>query len=449
MSLWRVGIYMGVGLIVSIDNYAVAKFGDQLWRRVHADALTSIDADDGVVIVGSYTSSPHAFRSGSAFFFNATSGASMGTITPSDGGDHDYFGWSVAIESGFVVVGAPWDADRANYAGSAYVFDMTTHRFVAKLDPSGDYMERVGDQFGYSVGVSANHIIVGAVYDDGPNGALSGGTYTYDLTGSELARMNPGGGSAFSPMGFGHSVSIDGDIAVVGGHAGDARVINLSTNSILRTLKVWDATSNEGFGRSVALDGRMALVGAQWDDDQGTDSGSAYVIDIDTGSMISKLIPNDGSRDDEFGEAVAIENGLALVGARYNGLTGAAYLFDALTGKQLAKLVADNPQLNDGFGSELAISDGIAYVLSPWNGSGQIYAFDVARVPEPTTVLLAMCSLSALSIRRVRRHRSNATAVWKRQLPPLSELDWPHRAASACSCRCSSRARPLTRDTLN
>jgi len=62
------------------------------------------------------------------------------------------------------------------------------------------------------------------------------------------------------------------------------------------------------------------------------DSGSAYVFDVATGQQLSKLTASDPGTDDSFGDSVAISGEIAIVGARHDddggSNSGSAYLFD-------------------------------------------------------------------------------------------------------------------------
>ncbi len=93
-----------------------------------------------------------------------------------------------------------------------------------------------------------------------------------------------------------------------------------------------DGAADDEFGRSVAISGTSAIVGAYLDDDDGTDSGSAYLFDTTTGQQIAKLLADDGAAEDRFGISVAISGATAIVGANRdddNGnASGSAYLFD-------------------------------------------------------------------------------------------------------------------------
>ncbi|EAM47480.1 FG-GAP repeat protein [Crocosphaera watsonii WH 8501] len=90
------------------------------------------------------------------------------------------------------------------------------------------------------------------------------------------------------------------------------------------------------FGFSVSLSGNNALVGSHFDDDKGTDSGSAYLFDVTTGNLLHKLTAPDGAAGDQFGFPVSLSDNTALIGGFGDddqGLnSGSAYLFDVTTG---------------------------------------------------------------------------------------------------------------------
>ena len=107
-----------------------------------------------------------------------------------------------------------------------------------------------------------------------------------------------------------------------------------------------DAAIEDQFGRSIAISGGVVAVGSWYDDDNGLSSGSAYLFDATTGAQLHKLISEDGYSGDVFGGFIAIDQGVVAVGAHGdndNGLqSGSAYLFDIATGDQLFKLVASD-----------------------------------------------------------------------------------------------------------
>ena len=96
-----------------------------------------------------------------------------------------------------------------------------------------------------------------------------------------------------------------------------------------------DAWQADNFGWSVATDGTFAAAGALYDDDGGTNSGSAYVFERKSKKdwpQIAKLVANDHDALDNFGISVGLSRGHAVVGSPQDDdlalSTGSAYLFD-------------------------------------------------------------------------------------------------------------------------
>lgn len=132
-----------------------------------------------------------------------------------------------------------------------------------------------------------------------------------------------------------------------------------------------DGGFSQGFGWSVDTDGVTAIVGAVGDQTNGTNSGAAYLFDVQTGMQLHKLLPMDGHASALFGGAVAVDGEFAVVGSyQHNGEfenSGDVYVFDVQTGAFLFKLADPEPQPNAGFGGDVAIRDGMIAVTS-WCG---------------------------------------------------------------------------------
>jgi regulation of enolase protein 1 (concanavalin A-like superfamily) len=99
-------------------------------------------------------------------------------------------------------------------------------------------------------------------------------------------------------------------------------------------LTASDGVLGDQFGLSVSVDGDTALIGARGDDDNGARSGSAYVFTRDgSGNWTEqdKLTASDGAQDDQFGLSVSVDGDTALIGAHFdddNGTnSGSAYIF--------------------------------------------------------------------------------------------------------------------------
>ena len=162
------------------------------------------------------------------------------------------------------------------------------------------------------------------------------------------------------------------------------------------------------FGHSVAIDGDTVLIGARNRDDNGRQSGAAYVFvrSNTTWTQQQKLVPSDGKEQDFFGETVALDGDTAVIGAlRADSL----YIFvrSGTTWTQQQKLVANDGLAGDEFSNSVAI-DGDTLVSGAWQSVGvnsttryvgSVYIFQFSENPcdastAPTDGSVGNCTSS-------------------------------------------------------
>ncbi|MCC7389305.1 MAG: hypothetical protein IT431_11100 [Phycisphaerales bacterium] len=341
----------------------------------------SIAMNDQLIVVGALWDDAKGPRSGSVYLFDAATGAQITKLVAEDGSEGDYFGHSVAIENGMIVVGAPLDDDRGLDSGSVYLFDALTGNQIGEKLYADD--GAAGDQFGVAVDVDDGVVVVSAHLDD-VNGQYSGSAYLFDAdTQRQLHKLLPHTGGAEAH--FGRSLAIDSGLVAVGAYgenswAGAVYLFEVSTGLQRFRLLPTDPNSLDYFGYSVDIASGCVVVGAFGNDDDGSQSGAAYVFDALTGVQGAKLLPDFGEDGDIFGHAVAIDHGVAVIGSRNdddNGSdSGAAYLFKASTGEQVVKLLASDGAPGDWFGQPVAIDESRVAVGAYHNeDSGAVYLF--------------------------------------------------------------------------
>jgi hypothetical protein len=353
---------------------------------------------------------------GAAYLFDLSTGQQVRKLSAMDRAQGDRFGSSVAFHGSTVVVGTPFDDDGGAATGSAYVFDALTGAQIIKLTAlDGAPFDQLGD----SVAIYGGIALVGAPGDD--DGAeLAGSAYLFNATTGQQVRKltasNPAGDGL-----FGQAVALNGSFAVVGApvhdgaglNSGAAYVFDIVTGQELFKLAPTDSTASDAFGNSVALSGNIAIIGANIKDGAGDQSGAAYLFDVTTGQQLHKLTPTDAAADDRFGSSVAIEGNLALVGARRdlgldNGGASTAYVFDVNTGQQVVQLNGSGVIDGDAYGRSVAIGPTHAIVGSSsdttaFGQTGSAFVFSV--VPEPMAASLFGPGLMAMSVVSRRRPR--------------------------------------------
>ena len=237
----------------------------------------------------------------------------------------DNFGRSVAAAGNYVVVGAALDDTVAANAGSVYVYDRSSTTPDVPIHILNNPSPAASDQFGWSVSVAGNYVAVGAYGDDVEGKNDAGSVYVYDLKSATpnfpiytLNNPNPAVGDN-----FGWSVAMAGEYIVVGAYrddhgdntdAGSAYVYKLDpTNNkaeLFATLENPTPAADDHFGVSLAVAGNYVVVGANQDDTEAPNAGSAYLYDMtldatNRAQPIHTLSDPNPAAGDNFGISVA------------------------------------------------------------------------------------------------------------------------------------------------
>lgn len=270
---------------------------------VEAQILTASDAAAGDmfgkvvsiagdrVIIGAEGNDDAGAGSGCAYIFELEGDVwgEVQKITASDAAAADIFGNDVSIAGERVIVGAMNNSDAGSATGSAYIFEwdgvawIETQKLLASDADLGNY-------FGYAVDIEGDRVIVGAVFD-GDDLFASGSAYIFDWDGVvwvETQKLTAS--DAAEEDFFGTSVSISGDKVVIGamgnnaGEASSGAAYIFEWDGVIwsetEKLSASDLGVEDYFGNTVAIDGDRTIIGAFFNDDDGNESGSAYIFQI-------------------------------------------------------------------------------------------------------------------------------------------------------------------------
>ncbi|MCB1583957.1 MAG: hypothetical protein KDI92_12910, partial [Xanthomonadales bacterium] len=406
----------------------------------------SLSESDGQLMIGTWGTDG---LKGSVFVFeyNGSEWLETQEITASDGLAGDWFGYSVSLSGQFALVGAHHDDGQS---GAAYVFEYDGNSWTQTDKLTASDMT-LNDWFGFSVSLSDNRAVVGAANDDSGRGSAYvfefngtdwietrkliaddgqssdrfgvsvdqfgdfvligapgyamdstlGGVYLFEYNGSDWNQTLKFTNSAGNPGNeFGNSVSFNADHVFIStltgliqnGVTGGVVVFNHGTGSWLEQTRLLPDPGIHDFdqyAQSLSLSGNRALIGAPGNDDNGYNSGAAYMYDYDGQSwhQTTQLTATLGADYAAFGFAVSLSGDRALIGAPYdteNGIdTGAVYVldFDGSQWNQTAKLIASDGAASDAFGYAVSLHGNRAVIgayLDDDNGdgSGSVYIFD-------------------------------------------------------------------------
>src|SRR6056297_125015 len=186
--------------------------------------------------------------------------------------------------------------------------------------------------------------------------------------GSEDAKVSPPTGQLGDNFGASFDTAAAGFGIVGAPEAGDEGAgraflytLNTTVPQLLFELSADDGVDGIDFGQSVAADNALALVGAPAESSLGPASGAAYLYLRSTGMQLDKLTASDGRGLDLFGGAVDIDFDRAVVGASGKASSsGAVYVFEivGLDAIERLKLTPSDAAAVDRFGSTVSIDGG-------------------------------------------------------------------------------------------
>jgi len=288
-------------------------------------------------------------------------------IVASDRSAGASFGHDVAIDGGQIVVGA--DSDQLDVsgnnpllaAGSAYIFQRNSNGSWSETQKLIASSRDKFDEFGTSVGINGNAVVVGAPSDDEDGAFNSGNSYIFEKDGSgtwnETQRIVPldiAGGDQ-----FGYASSIQNGMVLIGSirqefdadgnnqllNSGAAYIFEKEGNGSWtqsQKLVPADRSSSTYFGISLELKGDNAIIGATSFIKNASPAEQAYIFTRGGDNIWNEaeiLQGSDQVSGDFFAFSVAISDGNIMVGSRDEsedanggnplGQAGAVYVFES------------------------------------------------------------------------------------------------------------------------
>jgi len=302
------GIWVQQQKIVASDRAE----GDQLGRSASISgnyAIVGSNFDDHDADGNSYAES-----AGSAYIFKRDEStgvwAEVQKIVASDRSKDDWFGSSVAISGDYAIVGAYWQQNRK---GAAYIYKKDEGGSdnwgeIKKLEAT-DLVD--GDWFGVSVDIDGPVAVATAYNDDVIIGAS-----TIEQSGSAFVFHKDQGGA--------------------------------DNWGLVQKLSASDATQYDTFGRSVSISGDLLVIGASGEGNSEVEyAGAAYVFHQNAEgnwNEVQKLVASDRDSNDSFGDRVGISGNHVVItapfeshdenGANFMENAGSSYIFELIKGEQ-------------------------------------------------------------------------------------------------------------------
>jgi hypothetical protein len=380
---------------------------------------SSVSVDANTILAGAPRFDTVGFvDNGAAYMFTRGSGSVnfsqqqiLTAVFPASNGQ---FGTSVFVDGSTALVGSPLESILTSTdAGAAYFFirDPQSGDWSQQQRLTGSSPQALSE-FGGAVGLDAATAIIGSAKRDQGTSNLAGTAFAFALEplDDEFSQETDmlSAGAAASNDGFGSSVGLSGDSALVGipdadpgadVNAGEVSAFERDPDTQVfddeSTLTADDKAIQDNFGAAVSVDADTAVIGAPDAAIGGdADAGAAYVFNRDpaagnwnqsdkltAGSYVNAL--------DRFGTSVAVDADVILIGAPFhnpNGSpnAGAAFLFSRNPAEAAANQWSETQKLtagidedaDDNFGTALALDSDTALVGAPFeNSGGAVFVF--------------------------------------------------------------------------
>ena len=309
----------------------------------------SVAIEEDYVYIGASCHGP-----GAVYIFErvGTNWIQQQIVTSSDGEDSDRFGSSLSVYDEYLIVGAPEDENNNLHdSGSAYIFhkDGSNWSQQQKLTASD---AAATDWYGGSVAINSNYAFVGATQGNAPDGTSTGSVYVYSRDGnnwSEIQELIPSDGSGGDR--FGCSISVFNNSCLIGASAYES--YSCSAYIFILDDLNWTEhnifTGGHHFGCSVCINNDYSIVGAN--PQFGSGSASLYKkVGIDW-TEFSTFVRPDPESGDDFGCSVSIEGDYAIIGAKGdddNGNnSGSVYIYNLQERFNFPAIHKKNKQLSN------------------------------------------------------------------------------------------------------
>ncbi|PKA83821.1 putative secreted protein (Por secretion system target) [Ulvibacter sp. MAR_2010_11] len=375
-------------------------------REDRAEYGTGVDIMDGYAIVGAPR---ETFASGAAYIYEKNGAGEwqlLQTLTAFDPNFGAEYGGTVKISEERVIVSAGRaDVDGIFRTGAIYIYENDgsnsweyTHKIVAS-----DYAQ--DDKLGMNhttLDFQGDTIVCGAPGDDNWTGSF----YIFEKEGGnwiekqKVLSPNP---SAFDVFGIG--VAIYGDYIIAGaseedGLRGAAHIYKKDSNgdwSHIQKISASDGQPQDYFGNSLAFEGEILVVGAYGSNAY---SGSAYIFEMDSNGVWNEVQKIEGTApipNAHYSYSMELEGDYLAVGSPHVGTTelGEVHFYKRNSSgvwEMIQHIQATDIALDDYFGWCLALTNNQLIVGAPFedhdeNGENEIDRAGSAYIFQDPSIL--------------------------------------------------------------
>ncbi len=351
-------------------GHALAIMGSQLYIGAEDSALAGFNRAGAVFI----------------YDYNGSNWGLSQALTASDAEESQFFGSSIDVSNGVLVIGADKDGrfGDGDGPGAAYLYGLNGQLWEEQQKVTAPN-ETHFNLFGSHVKFSAGQLFVSSISDEVTD-PFDGHVHVFEDSGAAWVYANTLGplvGSTDDEMGF--TLAGTGTELLVGAYGDDSQDNEAgSFHSFSYTAPIWTTnaktdmlpgSAHNYFAASTAIDGSHMMLGSYGDDVLVEQSGSVYTYFLSNDEWVAgtKILANDAAPFQSFGYSIDIDADRAIIGAPAFDVDvndpGAAYIFEfnGSNWEYEAKITASDGLDDDYFGGSVSVYGD--YVLVGGTGS--------------------------------------------------------------------------------
>lgn len=354
-------------------------------------------------------------KTGAVYIFNkvGTNWHFLKKIVEPDINNMADYGFTIDNNEDYAIIGAP----QFSSSGAAYVYKRKGNNWERQLKLPEYYRTK----FGFSVAIDSNNIVVGAPDSKGwgPSYSWRGAAWVFSKSGNdtnetwtEVSEIAASDG--YNNGHFGYDVDISGNYIIVGAWTASADYFGRSASYIYgfengnwvekqRLFPKGTDTTTNHFGECVSIFKDIAAVGAPEEYNRNVVSGAVYIFEKNNNRWDekAKIVSPDKSKFTSFGRSVDLRDNKIIIGA-YN----AVYIYEKVQNDWHLVDSVHNEYSNKGygyysFGESVSISDNVFLVgahddcdKASLAGASHFYKF----TSNPSTDIEVLNSLNPVQV---------------------------------------------------